>query len=429
MRTLLVVSLLFCGVAFAQTKKLNYQQVQQLKDAKYYLDQSEGLIDAIDEKLNPMKVGDPSVQMRDVQTILNTTSQVSQYLTNTENRFKQLPADHPDVKPEIERHGKLKQRLTAQDTKANEIKKGLEGVVGQGQTAAWKADFDRLREINQMFGEPQILNTHPEKAIEIIKLISAVKAERARIAEKYAALLQQETGESRDMKGVLSYFDQQFGSFDKYCQQFAAEAPAGIRKDIADGIQMGESAVADKNPAYFGPDGGVNQRLSWAQTKLDILTAYAPDSAEAGACKNDLATARDKVKQMSASLQDNIIANNRVPEQTYSEPDLNAMIEMVGAKWGEANLPNAVLKTGINSRGWTRDTRWSWNSISKAWEKYDKSKLQGFVVVKRDDTHAVVHYVNFFKDHLSNDRITAYWFDDPKDEPSITHIMLLSNVK
>lgn len=424
-----LVSILVCGVVSAQAKKLPYQQAQLLKDAKYYLDQSEGLLEAIDQKIGPMKVGDPSVQLRDVQTILNTTDKVAQYLKNADSRFKQLPADHPDVKAQADRYAALKPRLDANVSKATELKKGLDGIVNQGGTAEWKADFERLREINQMFGDPQILQTQPERAIDVIRQIPAVKAERARIAEKYGALMQQNTPESRDMKGVLNYFDERFGGFDRACQQFAAEAPAGIRKEISDATKMGEGAVAEKKHAFFGEGGGVAQQLGFAQTRLDVFSAIAPDSAEVAACKNELAAARENLKQMSASLQDNIIAANKVPNQTYSGGDIPALVAMIEAQWKEAGLPNEVLKTGINSTEWRRDTRWEWSSASKAWQKYDKSKLQGFIIIKRDDTRASVHYVNFLRNHLANDSVTAYWFNDPKEELSVTYLMLLSNVK
>lgn len=431
MRLLTATAVLFviCGATFAQSKKLNYQQAQLLKDAKYYLNQCEGLLDAIDEVLGPMKAGDSSVQIGDVRKVLNTLERIKQYFANVENRFKQLPANHPDVKEQADRYSTFRQRAAEQEAKATQIMKGLEEVVGQGQTEQWKTDFERLREINAMFGDPQIIYTNPERAIEIIKQIPAVKAERARIAEKYAALLHQETGESRDMKGVLNYFDRQFGEFDRYCREFAADAPAEIRRDIAKANQLSETAIADNRPAYFSPEGGINQSLSQAQVKLDLLLAYLPDSPEAAACNSELAEARARIAQQAASLRETIIANNHVPEQSYSGPDRDAMVEMVLAKWKEANLPNEVLKAGINSNQWTRDTRWVWSSGYKAWEKYDKSRLQGFVVVRKDDTVAVIHYVNFLKDHLSNDKIAAYWFDDPKDEPSYSHLLLISNVK
>jgi len=44
-----------------------------------------------------------------------------------------------------------------------------------------------------MFANPQIFNTYPDGAIEIAKQIGPVKAERKRIAEKYADFLKQST--------------------------------------------------------------------------------------------------------------------------------------------------------------------------------------------------------------------------------------------
>jgi len=421
------VALLVCTSTFAQSKKLGYPHAQLLKDATYYLDNSSGLIDAMDAALAKMKVGDASVPIEKVQTVINTRDKVAQYMKNADDRFKQLPADHPDVKEQLDRVAPLTKRLAEAEAKAKEIHKGLAAVVGQGGGQEYKADFARLREISQMFSNPQIINTQPDKAIDIIKQIPAVKKERARIAEKYAALMQQNTTEARDMKGTLSYSDGKIGEFDKFCQQFAADAPGEIRGSIKKTLDMGAGAVAEKKHAFFGEQGGVPQQLNRVATHLDIFTAISPDSPDAAACKQELADARTKVKEMQASLRDSIIANNPMPKESYRGEDSKALIDTIKAKWTESAVAGDVLKMGINSNEWRRDTRWEWDA--NAWRKYDKSKLQGFVIVKLNDTQGVVHYLNFVKDHLSNDAVAAYWFDDPKSDPEVTHLMLLSNVK
>lgn len=408
--------------------RLDYRQEKELKDAIGYLDEVEGTLNAIDEKTKGMQVGDASVPMQDVQNYVATKDKCVQRLGYAETRLTKLPADHPNVKPELERMAKLKEQLAATEKRLNELSGALGKVVEQGASAGYKADFARLKEIAQMFGEPQDLQTHPQRAIETIRQMPAAKKERERIEQTYANLLKQETAESRNMAGVLHHFDDNFGRYEQATNAYAAEAPAAIQDDIDQVLKMADDAVKNQRHLYFGEQGGVKQRLGIAQTHYDVFAAIAPDSAATVTAKQNLDAARAKVKEMKASLNDAIVAANNVPEETYSGADKAQLIELVKKKWSESGVASPVLKVGINSQQWQRNTRWEWNR-SNAWEKVDKSFIQGHVIVKQDDKTAVIHYVNLVKDHLANDQITAHFFEDPKLEPDVSRKLAAAKVK
>jgi len=63
-----------------------------------------------------------------------------------------------------------------------------------------------------------------------------------------------------------------------------------------------------------------------------------------------------------------------------------------GGALGMSGITSPVLKVGINSQNWQRSTRWEWNR-SNAWEKVDKSHVQGFVIVKQDDKTELLIFV------------------------------------
>ena len=113
---------------------------------------------------------------------------------------------------------------------------------------------------------------------------------------------------------------------------------------------MGDDAVKNKRPLYFGDNGGVKQHLNWAQKRYAILAAIKPDAAETAAEKKKLDDAQTKVKEMKASLTDSIIENNKVPPEQYNGPDKAQLIELVKKKWSESGVKGDVLKIGINSR-------------------------------------------------------------------------------
>jgi hypothetical protein len=315
----------------------------------------------------------------------------------------------------------------ASEKKLVEVHNALANVVNKGGGAEYKADFDRLIEINKMYTDANVIQGRPERAIEVIKQIAPVKAERQRIADKYVDLLKQDTTESRRLQGILRHFDDVFGRFEERLTAFVNEAPAAIEKDINEALTMGQDAVQNKKHLFFGEQGGVKQRITWAKSKYDILAAAAPDSAQTKAAAQQIASAEEKVKQMRGALMEDIVKSNQPPQDRYNGPDKAQLVEIVKKKWAEAGLNNEVLKAGINSENWRRDTLWEWNGNTLS--KSDKSRIQGHVVIKQDDNIAVVRHINLVKDHMAGDKISAYFFDDPKAAPDVDQQMLLSNVK
>src|SRR5689334_7075041 len=71
-----LLSFLILTSTNAQEKRLDYRQEQSLKDAKYYLDQSEGIVQQLDEKSKGWKVGDSTVQIQDVQNVIRNLDRV-----------------------------------------------------------------------------------------------------------------------------------------------------------------------------------------------------------------------------------------------------------------------------------------------------------------------------------------------------------------
>jgi len=294
--------------------------------------------------------------------------------------------------------------------------------------ADYSADLKRIQEISLMYGNPALFESQPKIAIENLKQLPGAKAERDRIAKKYEAMIHDESFEGRNMAGVLKRFDDFVARFEEAAQQYAADAPAKIDQTLEDVLRMGKEAVDNQRPLYFDPNGGIAQRLGWAQMRYEVLAALAPDSPQTTEVKTKLDAARQQIAQMKSALNDQIIASNTVPRESYSGSDKPQLIELIKSKWAQAGVPGDNLKTGINSQSWQRDTRWHWDHHD-TWNKSDKSHLQGYIITKIDGTHAVLHHINLTKDHLANDTITATFFEDPKAEPDVSQKLLLKNVR
>jgi hypothetical protein len=227
------------------------------------------------------------------------------------------------------------------------------------------------------------------------------------------------------MQGVLNYFDRVFGAFDAEAKKFAADSPAAINKEVDAALKMAEGAVKGKKHLFFGEDGGINQRLKWAESRQQVFAALSPSGAAGTKAKID--EARQTVGKMKESLSESIVASNTPPKEIYKDADRAELIEIIKAKWAEGKVGGEVLKVGINSKAWRRDTRWEYSN--KAWSKVDTSTIQGFVIVKLDDKTAAIWHINIWKDHMAQDTMKAYFVWDPKKGAEVSQKMLVGSVK
>jgi hypothetical protein len=318
--------------------------------------------------------------------------------------------------------------VAALETKLKEVEAGLKGVVAQGEGEGYQADMKRLREIIVMYAEPRVMETRAKVAAELIGELEAVKAERKKLGEKYAGLVAQQGKAGQDISGVMAYADERIGAFEKAAATFAAGAPTAIDGEIADVMKMAKEGVANKKPLYFSEGGGIAGRFVRIDNTLLVWKAISGEAAVKGE-EQKVASARAEVKRMGDSMTAQIVAENKVPVDSYRGGDREQILGILKAKAAEGLAGKEVLKVGINSTQWDRDTRWKWQDAQSSFYKIDVSRMQGWILVKDGAEMAAVHYVDFAKDHLKGDAVSAGFLDDPKGEVYVTHRVLLKNVR
>jgi hypothetical protein len=428
LHVLLTVALILCICSSHAADRLDYKQEKLLKDAESYLDEAEGISKDLAEQIKNWRVGDSSIQIGTVENYITSKNTAVQRIGYANNRFKELPATNANVKKQVDRVKPLQEAIAASEKKLDEVHQSLKGVVAQGSGAGYKADFARLKEITQMFGNTQVFNTYPDGAITICSQMAPVKAERERMAKKYADLLKQQTGESEQMNSVLRYFDEQFGNFEKAANEYASESPGAIDQAVDENVKTAKEAAAEKKLGFFGPHGGINSSFKQTEVRYNVLASIQPNSPQTAAARKKIDDGVAQVKQIRASLDDQLLATNRPPEDQYNGADKQQMLDAIKAKWSQSGVAGDVLKSGINSSEWKRDAYWRFDGTD-TFHKTDLGKSQGYVVVKTDDKIATVYYINLTMDHLANDKIEAFFFVDTNNQPHVTRNFLVTNVK
>ena len=422
--------------AQAADKPLDYGKRQTVKDVKTFLRQVEGRVELM-EKASPAELGEMG----------GLHAKAAENLKFAETRLKKLDAAHAEVKPSADLYETLKARLAQAEKKMKAAQAAAPkdapkdaltpaDIVGGKRKAApavdageFKADFERLDELSSMFANPAALNSDSERAVELLEQFGPAEQEWKRLAKKYESLRDERTPEARKMQPMLSGADLAFGQFRRAVDSYVASAPRLIDQSIAQAMESAERGVADKKPAFFAPGGGIANRLAEAESRLKGLQAAAPDAAEAKQAEEKLAAARAKVAEMGKSLGGSTLEANRVPEERYKGADIDALREVLKQKWAKDGNGAELLKVGMSGKDWRRETKLEWSKGNQAFEKVDKSRVQGFVVVKHTDDVAAVHYVNIVKDHMAGDALQGYFVGSVKKEPAPEDLVMMKNVK
>ena len=410
-------------------KALTAQQEVSLKEAGEYITKAEKLVAAMEKASAEWKAGDVTVQATAVDIQLNERFKVVTQLNNAGQRFSRVPNKHSKVAEEIKRYDTVKTLLATVEANLIAIRNGLDATLKLGTTPEYKVAFDRLKEIYMMYANPGALRTNPDRAVDAAKQIGAAKAERARIAAKYEGLLGQKTNEAEQMRQILAASDKVFIEYDKSIATFLAAAPGEIDKFCDEAIRLAKSGVEKKKPLFFAENGGVNQTIKQAENHFAVFAAIAPDTDGVKRSRTKIDDTRKSANQMGISILESILESNRVPEDKFAETDRTEVLKILTDSWSKNGNGAAALKIGVIDKQWTRKTKWVWSNGNSSWEKVDESMVQGFIVVKLNDTQAAVWPVNLFKNHLAKDEIKAYMVFDVKGEVGVGSKVLLKNVE
>ncbi len=386
-----------------QGTKLNYQQEDLLKNAKFSLREVEGnaaALIAMWEKFQPLD-DQLAINHRDVANAIATLDNAQRKSGFARDALKQLPADGTGVPEVTQALGIADAKLQTADQYFRPLDQQLQQLIDPANYPDLQTDLKRLQELGGMYRDPMVLQTDIPQAVAVLKQAPEAQKEVVRIAQKYAGLMTQETEAGKHLEGSGNYFLESARQFTHAAQQRAAELPDVIRGHLGEATTYADQAVREQKPLFF--TGGIPQQMDFAREQLALLETLDPAAAtpltkELEQLEADLA---DKAK----SLEDLIIQQNPLPSDSYTGPDRDAIVERAIDAWKHQQPDFEVLAVRIPRDNWKRETSWQYSNGT--WYFVDRSRLQVQLIVADDANpdRAILRPINMIRDHQDGDTV------------------------
>lgn len=406
--------------------RLDHRQEEALRNSRFHLREAEAFLARAQATLERLEMPDvSSLQHREVEAALTAVGEAATRHSRGMAQLAGLPEEHPQVQPLEREMNTLGARIDAQRSRLESVDAEMQRLTRMDSYPDYDADFTLLQEFARRYGNFHAAKEQPERLAQVIAEDARVLERVQEIAETYSPLVEHGTDPGIRIERLLNHFESQRGTFATAALQYRDELPEAIRADLIEAERMAEHAVSTGRPAFFGPDGGVTQRLRFAEDKLLVLRAFGGAAAESSA--QDLSRARSGLEQRARALEEQIIADNRLPEDRYLGADRDAIIARATDGWAHQQPDAEILAVRLPAQAWVRDTRWHW--FNGAFHKVDLSRMQVQLIVRHDDRLAVIRPVNVHMDHMKGDSLSGhplFAFDEPIPPQQM---LLLQNVR
>ncbi len=389
--------------AAPKAARLDYKQEKLLKDAKWYVRETGNYTAKVSAVVARFDGDGPKPVHSEVRGALETAGTAWKKHELAAEYIGQLPAEHPDVRVVLDEVnqggaliGALVSRLQAVDVE-------LAKITGMEHYPNYDKDYELLRDLSGRYARFEITVQQPEKLAGIVSEDGQVLGEIQRIARTYLPLVEQKTDTGVKMEQAFDHFQTSRNQFAAALIEYKNGLPAAFEADLAEANKLADQGVSEGKPMYFGEFGGVEQRFGWAEQKLIVLRAFGED--EAKPYVERLAAVRGQIRERAKALEAQIIAENALPNDAYTGGDRDELVTYAKEAWAKEQAGAEVLAVRIPSQAWERDTRWQWSN--GAFYKIDSSHVQVQLIVKHDETLAVIRPINLYRNHLKGDTVTA----------------------
>lgn len=405
--------------------RLHYKQEESLKNGRFHLRASTQLTDQALVVLTRYDGEGPKPVHAEIKAAIEKITQASAKLKLAAGYLKTLPGDHPDVIAFAREGTAENNRMLATHTRLAAIDQQLSKITDMASYPDYQKDFDLVGDLGRRYNDFEMVVQQPERLAQIIQEDGSALQEIQRIAKTYIALAEQKTAPGLAIEKRVNWFYAKRAAFAEKAFAYHKQLPELFEKHIAEVMKLANDGVENKKPMYFGANSGISQQLTFAEQKLTVLSAFNSEQAKPYQAK--LIETRATLRKMAKSLESEIIANNPLPTDRYKGEDRADLIRRAVEGWQTQQKNAQVLTARIPAEAWNRETKWQWWRDS--WQKVDRSRIQIQLIIKHDNTHAIIRPVNLYKNHMKGDTITASPFYSIDDELQPDAYLLLNKVK
>ncbi|MEM9419386.1 MAG: hypothetical protein AAGA25_10105 [Planctomycetota bacterium] len=316
-----------------------------------------------------------------------------------EEGLAKLPANGQGVAGAKDALAKSLEQIQGSEDYFKPLHTKLMAMIDPAKFPNFDADRKRLSGLSGDYRQDWIFTDDRARAAELFTQRTAAQEELIRIAKAYQRQMQQQTEMGKTIEAVGNGALKSFQEFDAKIVEQKQLLPASIREDMAEADKYATEAVENQKPMWF--QGGIPQRMGWAEDKLALLVVIDPENGPAVQKEYDALQA--SLNQRADSLKELIIRENQPPADNFAGADRDAAIEIAKSGWAVQQPDAEILDIRIPSEAWKRETKWTYSNGT--WYFSDRSRLQVrlFVADHENPKQVIDRPVNVIKDHQKGD--------------------------
>ncbi|MEM7518635.1 MAG: hypothetical protein AAF368_17145, partial [Planctomycetota bacterium] len=238
-----------------------------------------------------------------------------------ENGLAKIPANGEGVAEAKERLKVARAALDVAEAYLQPLNAQLVEMIDPAGYPNFQVDLKRLRELSDGYSNPDyFFRDARTRAAEAYLQSEFAVEECTRIAVAYKRLMEQETEMGKQIEHAGNGFLSQNNKFMAMATEQRAALPNDIRADLAEADKLAKQAVEAQKPMYF--NGGIPQRMGWAEDKVTLLEVLDPKGG--AAVRAEVEAMKASLRERASSLSELIIRENTMPNDNFAGADRDA---------------------------------------------------------------------------------------------------------
>lgn len=278
---------------------------------------------------------------------------------------------------------------------------------------------------SQSIPAPELVGRQPERDLEALELVEPLRAQLVELEKEFAEGIKSGNQPYRNLAGTIEYVRQRLDAFSSSLKSFASLEM--VEADAQHARKMIEMAIANKAPAYFQPTSDIALRSKMISVRIAALEKIDPNSDQLKKVRQVAEQLKSQTIEAQKKLLDQLLNLNQLPLDNYQKADRDQLLALVRSAWQKASPDVQPIKVGLIGSDWQRSKKWEIQN--RTIYEIDRSRLQGFVIIPRDDRTVECRRVQLNRDHINQDQTTAWLLSDPKSEPEPFELLLKSKVQ